>query len=190
MIRHPEPDDDELSRTAAMIEREVLGALLHGEPVEPIRDLMPAAEFSTAPHQMIADAVYALAETGRPVCPTAVLDELHARRLAGRIDPVILIELYGRCELPAAGLYFAERARGYATLRTLRALGGQLAAAACVTDLDDIPELCRVALKHITVALRRLDTTNDGHTAGAVHATAQASGDYLSSEPSSALVAV
>lgn len=157
MTHRPSTRDDDLSGTTAAVEREVLGALLRGVPVDPIRALMPADEFDTAAHQIIAATIYALADDGRPVCPTAVLEDLQARRLVGRINPSILLDLFRDCQIPAAGVYFAERARRYATMRALRTLGQQLADMTSVTDLDDVPDLCRNAFARITDTLNRLE---------------------------------
>jgi replicative DNA helicase len=153
---------------AAIVERQVIGALMRGAPAARIREVMPADAFGEPWHQVLADVIYGLAADGAPVTPESVLERMHARGQVERWNLADLISIFRDAPLPHHGLYFAGRARRYADLRRLHVLGEQLVAMS-VGDVDDAPDLLREAARRLHAEADRIaapgHNTNDITTA-------------------------
>ncbi|WP_395110723.1 DUF3987 domain-containing protein [Actinomadura sp. SCN-SB] len=156
----PDPDDDvDLARSLPhdlSAEQQVLGAMmLSPRAVTEARALLDGGEFYRPAHQVIWQAICALADRGDPCEPTAVAAELGARQLGKVGGAPYLHTLIAETISSAQVGYYAHRLADLAYAREVASTGirlTQLGRQAADGESTDLRGAVTAAVQHITTA--------------------------------------
>lgn len=128
-------------------ERVVLAAVLAGQPIGPLHDVVRPGDFYRPLHEAIFAAALTLTEAGETVDPVTV--RAHLERNGQRFDPVYLAELYAEAPLSTSdATWHAAKVTEEARARALVAAGQAIiqAGEARTLEPDEARDAARAAL--------------------------------------------